>query len=163
MLRPARFICRLRIICRCNHSAVLSYCFLSYPKTDIEAAPIDLIFALSLAKQHRADNHDGQLIVSERRTRPQPRSLPPQYLVARTIYMTMTFPSAARKLERAARIILVGAPGVGKGTQSERLMARYPQLCSIATGDLLRDNVKKKTKLGTRDRGCQWCVVDSAW
>jgi len=42
----------------------------------------------------------------------------------------------------------VGAPGVGKGTQSERLMKRFPQLCSIATGDLLRDNVKNKTTLG---------------
>jgi len=60
----------------------------------------------------------------------------------------MTFATATRKLKRAARIILVGAPGVGKGTQSERLMKRFPQLCSIATGDLLRDNVKKQTTLG---------------
>jgi len=60
----------------------------------------------------------------------------------------MTFTTASRKLKRAARIILVGAPGVGKGTQSERLMKRFPQLCSIATGDLLRDNVKKQTPLG---------------
>ena len=60
----------------------------------------------------------------------------------------MTFVAAARKLKRAARIILIGAPGVGKGTQSERLMTRFPQLCSIATGDLLRDNVKKQTALG---------------
>jgi len=60
----------------------------------------------------------------------------------------MTFATATRKLKRAARIILIGAPGVGKGTQSERLMKRFPQLCSIATGDLLRDNVKKQTALG---------------
>lgn len=52
------------------------------------------------------------------------------------------------KLKEAARIILVGAPGVGKGTQSERLMRRYPQLASISTGDLLRDNVRDKTSLG---------------
>jgi len=57
--------------------------------------------------------------------------------------------NAARKLKKAARIILVGAPGVGKGTQSERLITRY-QLCSIATGDLLRDNVKRATPLGAR-------------
>lgn len=60
----------------------------------------------------------------------------------------MTFGTTAKKLKRAARIILVGAPGVGKGTQSERLMKRFPQLSSIATGDLLRENVKKKTSLG---------------
>ncbi|KAH0837283.1 hypothetical protein AYO21_09990 [Fonsecaea monophora] len=60
----------------------------------------------------------------------------------------MTFATAPRKLKRAARIILVGAPGVGKGTQSERLMKRFPQLCSIATGDLLRENVKRQSALG---------------
>lgn len=60
----------------------------------------------------------------------------------------MTFATATRKLKRAARIILVGAPGVGKGTQSERLVKRFPQLSTIATGDLLRDNVKNKTPLG---------------
>lgn len=60
----------------------------------------------------------------------------------------MTFGTTAKKLKRAARIILVGAPGVGKGTQSERLMKRFPQLSSIATGDLLRENVKNQTSLG---------------
>ena len=53
------------------------------------------------------------------------------------------------KLKRAARIILVGAPGVGKGTQAERLMNRYPQLSAVSSGDLLRDNVHNKTPLGT--------------
>ncbi|RMZ77822.1 hypothetical protein DV737_g4129, partial [Chaetothyriales sp. CBS 132003] len=56
--------------------------------------------------------------------------------------------TVARKLKKAARIILVGAPGVGKGTQAERLMQRYPNLSSIATGDLLRDHVKHRTALG---------------
>ncbi|TQV95514.1 hypothetical protein V2A60_000704 [Cordyceps javanica] len=51
-------------------------------------------------------------------------------------------------LNRAARVLLVGAPGVGKGTQSERLLKRFPQLHAISTGDLLRTNVKKRTPLG---------------
>lgn len=51
-------------------------------------------------------------------------------------------------LSRAARIILVGAPGVGKGTQTERLMKRYPELASISSGDLLRKNVRERTPLG---------------
>ncbi|KAK0931140.1 Adenylate kinase 2 [Friedmanniomyces endolithicus] len=38
--------------------------------------------------------------------------------------------------------------GVGKGTQSDRLLKRYPQLSSISSGDLLRDNVRQKTPLG---------------
>lgn len=63
----------------------------------------------------------------------------------------MSTSNAVKKLSKAARIILVGAPGVGKGTQSNRLITRYPQLSSIATGDLLRDHVKNKTSLGERD------------
>ena len=62
----------------------------------------------------------------------------------------MTVTTRTKKLREAARIILVGAPGVGKGTQSERLMRRYPQLASISTGDLLRENVRDKTALGGR-------------
>lgn len=52
------------------------------------------------------------------------------------------------QLKRAARVILIGAPGVGKGTQSERLLRRFPQLKAISTGDLLRHNVKNRTPLG---------------
>ncbi|EEH11237.1 adenylate kinase [Histoplasma capsulatum var. duboisii H88] len=55
-----------------------------------------------------------------------------------------------RQLKKAARIILVGAPGVGKGTQTERLIKRYPQLASISSGDLLRENVRSKTPLGLK-------------
>ncbi len=52
------------------------------------------------------------------------------------------------QLSRAARIILVGAPGVGKGTQTARLMDRFPQLSAISSGDLLRQNVRSRTPLG---------------
>ncbi|KAI1191876.1 P-loop containing nucleoside triphosphate hydrolase protein [Nemania serpens] len=54
------------------------------------------------------------------------------------------------RLRRAARVILVGAPGVGKGTQSERLLSRFPQLSAISSGDLLRHNVKHRTPLGIK-------------
>ncbi|KAI0197681.1 P-loop containing nucleoside triphosphate hydrolase protein [Astrocystis sublimbata] len=54
------------------------------------------------------------------------------------------------RLRRAARVILVGAPGVGKGTQSERLLSRFPQLSAISSGDLLRHNVKTRTPLGIK-------------
>ena len=47
------------------------------------------------------------------------------------------------------RIVLLGAPGSGKGTQSQLLVQRYavPQ---ISTGDLLREAVAKGTELGVR-------------
>jgi adenylate kinase len=47
------------------------------------------------------------------------------------------------------RIVLLGAPGSGKGTQSQLLVKTYgvPQ---ISTGDLLREAVAKGTELGTR-------------
>lgn len=52
------------------------------------------------------------------------------------------------QLRKAARVILVGAPGVGKGTQTERMLKRFPQLSAISSGDLLRENVRNKTALG---------------
>lgn len=55
---------------------------------------------------------------------------------------------ATKKLRTAARIILVGAPGVGKGTQAERLMKRFPQVSAVSSGDLLRESVRQNTPLG---------------
>jgi adenylate kinase len=47
------------------------------------------------------------------------------------------------------RIVLMGAPGSGKGTQSQLLVAAYgvPQ---VSTGDLLREAVSKETGLGKK-------------
>ena len=47
------------------------------------------------------------------------------------------------------RIVLLGAPGSGKGTQSQLLVKAYgiPQ---ISTGDLLREARAKGTELGLR-------------
>jgi adenylate kinase len=45
------------------------------------------------------------------------------------------------------RLVLLGAPGVGKGTQAQRLAQRY-QTVRISTGDLLRDAVRQQTPLG---------------
>ena len=47
------------------------------------------------------------------------------------------------------RIVLLGAPGSGKGTQSQRLVDTY-RIPQVSTGDLLREAVAQKTELGLR-------------
>ena len=46
-------------------------------------------------------------------------------------------------------LILLGAPGAGKGTQAKVLVERY-SIPQISTGDLLRDNVARGTELGAK-------------
>jgi adenylate kinase len=45
------------------------------------------------------------------------------------------------------RVVFLGAPGVGKGTQANRIAAQY-QVGKISTGDLLREAVRNRTTLG---------------
>ncbi|CAG9581723.1 putative adenylate kinase [Leishmania major strain Friedlin] len=45
------------------------------------------------------------------------------------------------------KIVLMGAPGCGKGTQSPYIQDRYG-LCHLSTGDMLRDAVARKTANG---------------
>ena len=45
------------------------------------------------------------------------------------------------------RVVFLGAPGVGKGTQAERIASQY-RLAKISTGDLLREAVRNQTTLG---------------
>ncbi len=47
------------------------------------------------------------------------------------------------------RIVLLGAPGSGKGTQTDAIIARYG-VATVATGDLLRAEVAAGTELGLR-------------
>ena len=45
------------------------------------------------------------------------------------------------------QVVFLGAPGVGKGTQADRIAAQY-RLAKISTGDLLREAVRNQTALG---------------
>jgi len=44
-------------------------------------------------------------------------------------------------------LVLFGPPGAGKGTQSEKLIAKF-NLVHLSTGDMLRSEISGKTKLG---------------
>ncbi len=55
------------------------------------------------------------------------------------------------------RLLLIGAPGAGKGTQAEKLSVAF-SIPAISTGDIFRHNVKNETELGKQakafmDRG----------
>lgn len=48
-----------------------------------------------------------------------------------------------------SRLLLIGPPGAGKGTQAARLAEAY-LIPAISTGDIFRSNVKNETPLGTQ-------------
>ena len=49
--------------------------------------------------------------------------------------------------ERFMNIILLGAPGAGKGTLASRIVDEY-KLPHISTGDIFRENIKNQTEIG---------------
>ena len=49
-------------------------------------------------------------------------------------------------------IVIFGAPGSGKGTQSERIVEKYG-ISHISTGDVLRAEIKNGTELGKTAKG----------
>jgi len=61
--------------------------------------------------------------------------------------ISMASESTIDTIRKIGPVILLGAPGAGKGTQSKKIVDRYgiPQ---ISTGDLLRDHVGRGTALG---------------
>jgi adenylate kinase len=54
------------------------------------------------------------------------------------------------------RLILLGAPGAGKGTQAQYICEKY-NIPQISTGDMLRSAIKNETALGLKVKG----VMDS--
>jgi adenylate kinase len=55
------------------------------------------------------------------------------------------------------RLLLIGPPGAGKGTQAAKLAEAF-NIPAVSTGDIFRENVKNETELGTQakafmDRG----------
>ena len=47
------------------------------------------------------------------------------------------------------KLIMLGAPGAGKGTQAKKIAEKY-QIPHISTGDIFRKNIKEGTELGKK-------------
>lgn len=59
------------------------------------------------------------------------------------------FSSNVNKIIESLRIVLLGPPGAGKGTQSPLITEKYC-LCHLATGDMLRSSIANGTEVGKR-------------
>ena len=50
-------------------------------------------------------------------------------------------------MTKTARLLIVGPPGAGKGTQAEKIAEHYG-VPAVSTGDIFRANIKNGTELG---------------
>lgn len=64
--------------------------------------------------------------------------------------------SVNKSMPTVGTVILLGAPGAGKGTQAKTIMERYA-IPQVSTGDLLRDHRDRGTELGRKARA----IMDS--
>ncbi|WP_368497309.1 adenylate kinase [Herbiconiux sp. A18JL235] len=61
----------------------------------------------------------------------------------------MTDQAGTTEPNGSLRLLIIGPPGAGKGTQAARLSATYG-IAAISTGDIFRENVKNGTPLGVK-------------
>ncbi|KIS69550.1 putative adenylate kinase [Mycosarcoma maydis] len=60
-----------------------------------------------------------------------------------------TISSITGSTPSGVRMILIGPPGAGKGTQAPKILEKFNNcVCHLATGDMLREQVSKQTELG---------------
>ena len=52
------------------------------------------------------------------------------------------------KLNKSIRLLLLGAPGSGKGTQTSRLLKAFLGIKSLSSGDTLRAEIARGSNLG---------------
>lgn len=52
-------------------------------------------------------------------------------------------------IAKSVRMVIMGAPGSGKGTLTSRLLKKIPQIHSLSTGDVLRREISKGTEIGS--------------
>ena len=55
------------------------------------------------------------------------------------------------------KIVFMGPPGAGKGTQAEKIIENY-QIPHISTGDMFRKAIKDQTELGMEAKRGSRCI-----
>ena len=60
-------------------------------------------------------------------------------------------------MARIIKLILLGAPGAGKGTQAEIISEKYG-IPAISTGAIIREAIKNGTEMGKSDR--RYCDIE---
>ena len=60
------------------------------------------------------------------------------------------------------KIVLLGPPGAGKGTQAEAIIKRFG-IVHISTGDIFRKNIKENTPLGLKVKEYKMCIRDRSY
>ena len=56
------------------------------------------------------------------------------------------------------KIIMLGAPGAGKGTQAKKIAAKY-NIPHISTGDIFRANIKNGTEPGKKAKELPYTML----
>ena len=64
-------------------------------------------------------------------------------------FTALSTSSSSSPKDAPLHLVLLGAPGAGKGTQTDSLLRKYP-LKALSVGNLLRDQVTRRTELGQR-------------
>jgi len=60
---------------------------------------------------------------------------------------TSTLKNSSLELPRPLDLVILGSPGVGKGTYGA-LIGKWLELLHLSSGDLIRDEIASKSKLG---------------
>lgn len=76
----------------------------------------------------------------------------PLYLVHKVKNVIVEIIGTHEIRTKKLRMILLGTPGAGKGTQAKLLCEKY-EIPHLSTGDIFRKNIKEKTPLGIEAKG----------
>ena len=60
------------------------------------------------------------------------------------------------------RLVILGPPGAGKGTQADFIIDKY-KVPHISTGDIFRENIKNGTDLGKKAKSYMLQYGDRKW